>query len=288
MDHRTPLAEVSRKIKIVQGKKASSPLHPDPTKKSNELMQEWADASSYDCLPLQVRSALATNAKNRIGKIEAALLDPNVSDNMPITEEELVGSLEKASSSAPGTDGVTYDGIRFLTTIDGNPVLRLYNMIWRGGRLPTPWKKAIIVPIPKPGNPGSLRPISLTSCLCKCFERIVLNRLLYSIKPQLSSNLYGFIPGRSTQHCIHRGLAGIRKRWNVFIDLKAAFDRADPSVILSQLSNMTSGTIIRIVQDYLTDRHSRGYFEGAYSRWEHRELGTPRGLFSPQRSSTHL
>ncbi|KAG0722660.1 hypothetical protein GWK47_005898 [Chionoecetes opilio] len=123
MDHRTPLAEVSRKIKIVQGKKAPSPLHPDPTKKSNELMQEWADASSYYCLPLQVRSALATNARNRIGKIEAALLDPNVSDNMPITEEELVGSLEKASSSAPGMDGVTYDGIRFLTTIDGNPVL---------------------------------------------------------------------------------------------------------------------------------------------------------------------
>ncbi|KAG0711426.1 hypothetical protein GWK47_020634 [Chionoecetes opilio] len=129
MDHRTPLAEVSRNIKIVQGKKASAPLHPDPTKKSNELMQEWADASSYDCLPLLVRSALATNARNRIGKIEAALLDPNVSDNMPITQEELVRSLEKASSSAPGMDGVTYDGIRFLTTIDGNPVLRLYNMI---------------------------------------------------------------------------------------------------------------------------------------------------------------
>ncbi|KAG0718636.1 hypothetical protein GWK47_052045 [Chionoecetes opilio] len=95
MAHRMPLAEVTRKIKIVQGKKAPSPLHPDPTK-SNELMQEWADASSYDCLPLQVRSALATNARNRIGKIEAALLDPNVSDNIPITEEELVRSLEKA------------------------------------------------------------------------------------------------------------------------------------------------------------------------------------------------
>ncbi|KAG0721996.1 hypothetical protein GWK47_045294 [Chionoecetes opilio] len=101
MDHRTPLAEVSRKIKIVQGKKAPSPLHPDPTKKSNELMQEWADASSYDCLPLQVRSALATNARNRIEKIEAALLDPNVSDNMPITEEELVRSLERQALVHP-------------------------------------------------------------------------------------------------------------------------------------------------------------------------------------------
>lgn len=116
--------------------------------------------------------------------------------------------------------------------------------------------KSLIIPILKPGRPGTYRPISLTSCLCKLFERIVLDRLLYSIKPKFSNNFYGFISGRSIQQCIDRVLSGIRKRYNVFVDLKGAFDRGNPIMILSDLLKINSGTIIRIIQDYLTCRHS--------------------------------
>ncbi|KAG0725578.1 hypothetical protein GWK47_038373 [Chionoecetes opilio] len=96
---KTPLAEVSRKIKIVQRKKPIA-LHPDPTKEQR-THAEWADPSSYDCLPLWVRSALAPNARNRIGKIEAALLDPNVSDNCPSPKRSSSGAWNRQALVHP-------------------------------------------------------------------------------------------------------------------------------------------------------------------------------------------
>ena len=51
---------------------------------------------------------------------------------------------------------------------------------------PTSWKTAIIIPVPKPGkvlsDPGSYRPIALTSCLCNTMERIVNIRLTWYLE----------------------------------------------------------------------------------------------------------
>ena len=40
------------------------------------------------------------------------------------------------------------------------------------------WRKAIIIPIPKPGKDSTNRPIALTSCICKTMERIINRRLV--------------------------------------------------------------------------------------------------------------
>jgi len=63
------------------------------------------------------------------------------------------------------------------------------------------WKSATIIPIHKPANsPASFRPISLTSCLFKLFERLVLNRLCFYLESKnlISLTQAGFRPGRST------------------------------------------------------------------------------------------
>ncbi|GBL94554.1 hypothetical protein AVEN_235639-1 [Araneus ventricosus] len=53
-------------------------------------------------------------------------------------------------------------------------------------KLPTAWRKAIVVSIPKvgkdPQNPSNYRPIALTSCLCKLMERMVNKRLVYILE----------------------------------------------------------------------------------------------------------
>ena len=50
------------------------------------------------------------------------------------------------------------------------------NNIWETGDLPSIWKLANVIPIPKPGKdhsePSKYRPISITSCVCKTMERI--------------------------------------------------------------------------------------------------------------------
>jgi potassium voltage-gated channel Eag-related subfamily H protein 8 len=49
------------------------------------------------------------------------------------------------------------------------------NGIWETGDLPSIWKLANVIPIPKPGKdhaePSNYRPIALTSCVFKTMER---------------------------------------------------------------------------------------------------------------------
>ena len=66
------------------------------------------------------------------------------------------------------------------------------------------WNTAIIIPVPKPGkdlsDPGSYRPISLTSCLCNTMERMVNCRLTWYLERHMVITEYqsGFRRRRST------------------------------------------------------------------------------------------
>ncbi|XP_037568240.1 uncharacterized protein LOC119449128 [Dermacentor silvarum] len=78
------------------------------------------------------------------------------------------------------------------------------NEIWRRGLIPKSWKTAYTEPIPKPGKALSidnLRPISLTSCVGKMAEHVMLNRLTDYIESNdcYTHNMIGFRSGLSTQ-----------------------------------------------------------------------------------------
>ena len=64
------------------------------------------------------------------------------------------------------------------------------NEIWRTGKFPEDWHKAVIIPIPKPGKDKTeatnYRPIALTSCICKTMEIMINDRLVWFLE---SNNL---------------------------------------------------------------------------------------------------
>lgn len=81
--------------------------------------------------------------------------------------------------SAPGPDGVANKALRNLSDAAVAVLTAYYNECWRTGKLPRSWKDARTVLIPKPGKPpniDNLRPISLTSCMGKVFEHMLMNR----------------------------------------------------------------------------------------------------------------
>ena len=86
------------------------------------------------------------------------------------------------SGKAPGPD--TFPTDLFIQAGDTTRVAirRLFSLSWKEGLLPDMWKTAEVKFLRKPGkpdyySPNSYRPISLTSCLGKIMERIVMNRL---------------------------------------------------------------------------------------------------------------
>ena len=82
-------------------------------------------------------------------------------------------------------------------------LLYIFNLSWTLHFFPSIWKTSSIIPIQKMGkpldSPASFRPISLTYCVLKLFERIILSRLLFlESNSILSPRQAGFRPGRST------------------------------------------------------------------------------------------
>ena len=108
------------------------------------------------------------------------------------------------SSTATGPDKVAYPMLKHLPRSGMDFLLHVLNLSWSSHSFPSIWKTYSIIPIHKMGkpldSPASFWPISLTSCVSKLFERIILSRLLFFLKSNsiLSPRQAGFCPGQST------------------------------------------------------------------------------------------
>ena len=105
---------------------------------------------------------------------------------------ELCDAIHKAHDSATGPDNIHYQLLKNLPESALDTLLRAFNDSWITGQFPPAWSKATIIPIPKPGkdptDPGNYRPIALTSCLCKTFERLVNYRLVWFLEKKQNFN----------------------------------------------------------------------------------------------------
>ncbi|KAM7297102.1 hypothetical protein ISCGN_022255 [Ixodes scapularis] len=81
--------------------------------------------------------------------------------------------------SASGPDRVSNKALRNLNDAAVTALTAYFNKCWRAGKLPRQWKEAKTILIPKPGKSPdieNLRPISLTSCVGKLLEHILMTR----------------------------------------------------------------------------------------------------------------
>ena len=105
--------------------------------------------------------------------------------NSKLTYEEFLEGLHSfdTNETAVGIDGVSYQLLTHLPSTWNKLLFSLFQKCWKGGILPSVWKKTIIVPILKQGksrvNIDSYRPVALTSQVGKVLEKIVQKRLLY-------------------------------------------------------------------------------------------------------------
>ena len=283
INHQTSVGSMWRLINKVVKKKPPSVLHHSPAQYAQDLIDEWSTQSQTANLPAHILDALSAQANSRGLRLTAALLSSDDEDDEVITEGELRRALARGKASAPGDDGITYAVLRVLLNVPGNPLVLLYNLCLRLGYVPQAWTRSTIVPIPKPGS-NKFRPISLTSCFCKVFERILLSRLMFRLQDKLSPRLYGFLPQRGTHHCLMELYTRLSPVSIVaFIDLKSAFDVANRDVILDQLVDFgIKGNLLRWIRGYLRNRTSRVLFRGALSTAKDFDLGTPQGgVLSP-------
>ena len=103
-------------------------------------------------------------------------------------QDVTTGEMETAlkamhKNGGPGSDYILPSFLKNLGLKAKAELLEILNVSFREGVVPSVWKHATIIPIPKAGKPcsqlGSYRPISLTSCVVKLLERMICARLYY-------------------------------------------------------------------------------------------------------------
>ncbi|GFW70388.1 probable RNA-directed DNA polymerase from transposon X-element [Trichonephila clavipes] len=158
--------------------------------------------------------------------------------NCNFTMTELKKALIQAHNTSPGPDGITYTMLSHLHPNSLANILFLFNRVWKEHCFPSSWREAIVIPILKPGkvatDPLSYRPIALTSCFCKTFERMVNTRLVYVLEKEkcISPLQSGFRKGRSTLDNLVFLESQIRDAFvrrnhlvSLFFDIEKAYDR---------------------------------------------------------------
>ncbi|GFV39561.1 putative RNA-directed DNA polymerase from transposon BS [Trichonephila clavipes] len=97
-----------------------------------------------------------------------------------------------------------HDATSSKSSLSLTNILFLFNKVWKERCFPSSWREVIVVPIFKPGkvatDPLSYRPIALTSCFCKTFERMINTSLVYVLEKEkcISPLQSGFRKGQST------------------------------------------------------------------------------------------
>ena len=160
---------------------------------------------------------------------------------------------------AVGTDDIPVELWKMLGAEGADWLARLFNVILRTRKMPDEWRTSTLVPLYK--NKGDIldcnnyRGIKLLSHTMKIWERVVERRLRKEVA--ISTNQFGFMPGRSTIEAIHlirRTIELYRDRQKdlhmVFIDLEKAYDRVPREVLWRCLqAKGLSETYIQIIQD---------------------------------------
>lgn len=170
--------------------------------------------------------------------------------------------------SAPGPDGITNKMLRNLDDRSIGYLTEKINGTWRNGSVPENWRTANTVLIPKPGkapNVDNLRPISLTSCVGKVAEHVVLNRLSRYLEDNVyTHNMIGFRAGLSTQDAMkmikHHIIDGSTRdtRALLGLDLEKAFDNVLHEYILASIADLELGPrLYNYVRSFLTGRKAK-------------------------------
>lgn len=192
---------------------------------------------------------------------------------------------------APGEDGIFYILIKKLPEATLSSLVKICNKCFDLAYFPSSWKNAKVVPILKPDkNPAeasSYRPISLLSSISKLFERIILNRMMTHINENsiFADEQFGFRLGHSTTHQLLRVSNLIRSNKSegystgaALLDIEKAFDSVWHKGLIAKLKRFNFPIyIVKIIQNYLTDRTLQVCYQNSKSDQLPVRAGVPQG-----------
>ena len=211
----------------------------------------------------------------------------------PVTTAEVNQLLKQSANKQCPSDPIPTWLLKRLSPVMSPVIASMFNSSYRLNTFPSAHKNAIVHPLLKkstldPADLSSYRPISNLSFISKSLERLVSNRLSAHIDTQslLSPTQSAYRSKFSTETALVRihndiinaidqgDIAGL-----VLLDLSAAFDTVDHSVLINVLHERFGicDDALNWMASYIMDRSQVVQINSAQSKCHHLDCGVAQG-----------
>ena len=178
--------------------------------------------------------------------------------------------------------------IKTNSDIISSKLLSDFNKSIDTATFPVNLKNADVTPVHKKGDrtdKSNYRPVSILPAMSKIFEKLLYSQISSHMETKLAVNLCGFRKGHSAQHCLivmlekwratldKKGFSGM-----LLTDLSKAFDSLSHDLMIAKLDAYGFDyTSVKLIHDYLVNRHQRVRINSKYSLWSEILSGVPQG-----------
>jgi hypothetical protein len=250
----------------------------------------------------QLLADLINESLRQVSRDLSALSPPEATANSADTDDttcqflvepyEVFNKLSQINiHKSSGPDGIPNWFLRDFAFAISDPICHIFNSSISGGAVPSLWKRANVIPIPKTCPPKSiqddLRPISLTPTLSKVLESLVGRWILAKTVGKFDPRQFGALKGRSTTHALidithmwHQALDDHNSARILFIDYSKAFDHVDHKTVLSKMKVFgIDPPLLKWMHSFLLNRQQRVKVGNAFSKWTTMNGGMPQGTW---------
>ena len=206
----------------------------------------------------------------------------------PDTVERIVMDLKNSKSA--GLDTIDTQIVKLSLPYILPALTHIVNLSIENCHFPTKWKRAKVIPLYKKDDPldaKNYRPVAILPVLSKVLEKIVFLQICQYMEfnELLHLNHHGFRTHHSTVTCLIQKYdewvsALEEKRFTgvCFLDLSAAFDIVDHSLLIDKLQLYGfDHNSITWISSYLTGREQSVHIEGKQSKYLSVPSGVPQG-----------
>ena len=212
----------------------------------------------------------------------------NSFSQLSVSEGDIVDALRSMNGdSSPGIDKIFPKFIKNISSFLVKPLRMLFRESLRSNMLPDDWITSIIVPVYKKNKKSSLcassRPINLTSCVSKIFERVIHKKMLkYLVENNLiSKSQHGFLTKRSTitnlLSCTFDWVNYFNNKQAIdiiYIDYEKAFDKVSHEKLLYKLKKLGfGGEFMKWIEVFIKKRKQYVRINNSYSKMQSFDSG---------------
>ena len=250
-------------------------------------------ASFFSNKVLKLHSALKSQLTNTSPHTEPSHVPTNLTFFYPAAREEISKLISQSSNTFCDLDPIPTSILKQCLPILLPTITNIVNLSLSSGVFPKQFKLSSVIPLLKKYNLdkedlSNYRPISHLSFLSKLTERVVKQRLTHHLSSNglLNSFQSAYTKHHSTEStllAVHDHIIKAMSQQKItalcLLDLSAAFDTIDHSILIHRLSSWFGfkGTVLSWLQSYLSSRNFAVNIKSSLSASLPLHQGVPQG-----------